>query len=122
MPPDFYQGFYGLWQTFNYCSIRDDTIVLKRPDYATLLDFENVTFDEYFNYFLSQTSPSRFNVLFDLTAIGLAIYLNGWILGMWFIFAAPLNIAFELYYYIDPLADMPPLFDLNTKEFEDVVG
>ena len=123
-PPYAYQGFYGLWQTFNYCSIREDTIILKRAGYDKLFDFENFDFDAWLSYFLSQLSPSRLNILYDFTAIGLALYLNAWILGMWFIFATPINIAFEAYYYIDPLADMPPLFDFDwfSSEPTDKIG
>ena len=124
MPPYAYQGFYGLWQTFNYCSLRDDTIILKRPDYGQLFDFDNFNLDAWITYFLSQMNPSRFNILYDFTAIGLAFYLNAWILNMWFIFATPINLGFEAYYYIDPLADMPPLFDFDlfSSEQTDVIG
>ena len=70
-------------------------------------------------------SPSRFNIIPDFLGILLSVYINNWTMALWFAFAAPVNLGYQMYYMIDPLADMPP-FEIvengQRSKYDDVVG
>ena len=86
---------------------------LPRPDYETLVDFENFDIEKdwlkYLTFLTMMATPSRVNVIPDFFALCLAFYFNYWYDVMWFGLAFPINVGFEIYYIILPLADMPPL-------------
>lgn len=117
-----YQSAYGLWQAFNYCAIREETVVIERQDgYAALADNPDGT--QIANFLLGQISPSRFNIIPDAVAAVLAGYFNNWLMAAWFAAAWPVNLGYELYFLADPMADMPPAFQFGkTGQYADVVN
>ena len=109
MPPYIYQASYGILQTFNFCSIQGDSVVLDRVTYNKL--FNEPTANYWIDYSIQQIAPNRFNLFFDFFTAIFAAYVNNWILFAWLIASIPVNAIYLIWYTIDPVADMPPFLE-----------
>ena len=109
MPPYVYQAMYGIIQTFNFCPIQGESVILDRVSYDDL--FNDPTASNWTNYIIQQLAPNRFNFWWDFVSAAVAVYVNNWIMFVWFIAAIPINGVYITWYLIDPVADMPPFIE-----------
>lgn len=74
MPSYAYQVVASMLQVFQYCVTTEQYVEVEPFDFVKV--FSKPSLGDYLNLFIYQLTPSRFNILPDLLATVMSIYLN----------------------------------------------